>query len=917
MAFPVTPLTPTVELYLNGAWTDISNYVYVEDGITISRGRQDEQSSVEPSTCHLTLNNRDGRFSPRNPAGAFYGQLGRNTQLRVGVNLGQPRLVIPAFADSATTPDSAGLSITGDIDLRIDLRLPTWGPSNVGGARNLLQKFGSAGQRSYRLLLTSIGTAQIEWSADGTAYTTVNSTVSVPRTTGRQALRATLDVDNGAGGKTVTFYTAPTIAGPWTQLGTPVTSAGTTSIFDSSTAVSISGSGSAVTEVYGVEIRQGIDGTVRANPDFTALADGATSFADGAGNTWSLGGAASITNRRTRFVGEVSSWPVAWDTSGNDVRVAVEAAGILRRVGQGASALRSAFYRAATGATPAGSLQAYWPCEDAEGSTLFASAISGAPAMTIVSGSPTFASDESFEASEPLPVSNNAVLAGYVPAHTDSGKAQVRWLAKIPTGVATDTIIMSVYFLGGTIYRADLLVSATGSLNMHLYDRSLALVSSTGYAAFGALDQERRYSMELTQSGANINFGIVTLAPGASTGNVWSSSAASQTFGTVGSVVFSRGGDMPSTVFGHVMVQNDVTSIFDLSEVLDAYAGEAAGSRVSRLCAEESYGFTDLGLSAASSALGPQARATFLELVSEAADSDYGVLSESRSEAAIAYRPRRAMFSQSAALTLAYGDIDSITPTDDDQLVRNDITVERVGGSSARATLQTGALSVLAPPNGVGRYEEQLSLSLFSDPQTSLHASWRLAHGTVDEPRYPTVHLDLSASAFSSSGSKTSDILDLGLGDLLVITDPPAWLPPDSIRQIVLGYSERIEPFSYEMELNCAPATAWQVGVYDQGSPATRYSATGATLSAGITSTATGAGALSIVTPAGQPLWTSSAGDFPLDIVIGGERITLSAIAATASPQSATVSARSVNGVVKAHLAGAAIQVADSAVYGL
>lgn len=54
-----------------------------------------------------------------------------------------------------------------------------------------------------------------------------------------------------------------------------------------------------------------------------------------------------------------------------------------------------------------------------------------------------------------------------------------------------------------------------------------------------------------------------------------------------------------------------------------------------------------------------------------------------------------------------------------------------------------------------------------------------------------------------------------------------------------------------------------------------------------------------------------------MKITVGGEVITLSAIAATASPQSATVSARSVNGVVKAHLAGAAVDIADPVFYAL
>lgn len=72
------------------SWTtDITSYVHVrEGGIRITRGRQNEQSQSQPSSCTLLLNNRDGRFSRLNPLGAYYGQLTKNTPIRVRANPG-------------------------------------------------------------------------------------------------------------------------------------------------------------------------------------------------------------------------------------------------------------------------------------------------------------------------------------------------------------------------------------------------------------------------------------------------------------------------------------------------------------------------------------------------------------------------------------------------------------------------------------------------------------------------------------------------------------------------------------------------------------------------------------------------------------------------------------------------------------
>ena len=79
------PLPVLVEILLNGTWTDITSFAYIRDGITITGGRVDENSTPSPATVTLTLNNTDGRFSPNYTGGAYYPYLVRNTQLRLSV----------------------------------------------------------------------------------------------------------------------------------------------------------------------------------------------------------------------------------------------------------------------------------------------------------------------------------------------------------------------------------------------------------------------------------------------------------------------------------------------------------------------------------------------------------------------------------------------------------------------------------------------------------------------------------------------------------------------------------------------------------------------------------------------------------------------------------------------------------------
>lgn len=86
--FPDTLLVLRVELFINGAWVDVSTYVKYEEKITIVYGRSGEQSEAPPSTCRLTFKNGSRQLSPRNTASDFYPYLNRSTKLRVWLNAG-------------------------------------------------------------------------------------------------------------------------------------------------------------------------------------------------------------------------------------------------------------------------------------------------------------------------------------------------------------------------------------------------------------------------------------------------------------------------------------------------------------------------------------------------------------------------------------------------------------------------------------------------------------------------------------------------------------------------------------------------------------------------------------------------------------------------------------------------------------
>lgn len=923
MSFPSTPLGLVVELFIDGAWEDVTSYVYggERDDVVITRGKTSEGSEVEPSRCHLVVNNRDGRFSPRNPTGAYYGLIGRNTPCRVRLTTAPARyLLFPAEFSEATAPDSANLSITGDIDIRVDIQRDDW-TQDVG----LASKYGQAGnQRSWALTLEADGTVRLYWSPDGTLAARVTATstaaVTIP-TSGRLAIRATLDVNNGAAGKTVTFYTSSTIDGTWAQLGSAVTTAGTTSIFDSTTVVGlgwidIAGYDSPIGRFYGFELYGSLNGSSkRADVGLSLATANAGTFTDDSAVVWTLANAsgatftpAAIVTPDVRFVGEVSEWPQRWDVSGRDVWVPLEASGLLRRLTQGASPLTSTLYRGLTTlATPP---QAYWPCEDGEDATSIASGLAGGQVMS-VSGGADMAASSDFKCSSPIPVTTDVgQWSGGVDTYPDNGELLVWWLMKIPTaGAANGQSIVTIHTTG-TVSQWDVIWSTGGSIGLQGKDRDGAVVLALSSFAFGIDGETVRFSLDMTQVGADIDWGLSSLnvgGGGALGGG--GGTLAGKTFGRVTWVLVNPGGLNPDIAVGHIAVHDEVLSLTALQDQLDAYVGESALARIERLCEEQDVAFRAHGDVVDASDVGAQLPAELVTLLRDAADADGGILFEPRDFAGLAYRPRESLYRQAPRAELNYDSahLSSIEPTDDDQHVRNDITVQRAGGSSARAVETDGPLSIEAPPDGVGRYDEAVTLNLYLDTQLEDAAGWRLHLGTVDEARFPTIGCNLARSVFVASSTLSRSVEDLDVGDRLTIADPPAWLPPDDISLLVQGTVETLGNFTETIDVNCAPETPYgQVAIYDDD--LSRYTSDGTVTAEALDTTETGVD----VTTASGPVWSHADGNF--QIVVGGEVMTVTAISGAGSAQTLTVT-RSVNSVVKSHASGAEVALYPTRVY--
>lgn len=723
--YPSGDLDARVELLLGDTWTDVTAAA-MPDGAQyadIAGGLEDGAQAASPGTLTLAWDNPDGDFSPRNAAGPYFGLLRQNIAARVSVAApdGTYLRLEDDAVSSVSCPDSAGVSITGSIDIRVLADISDW-----RGGPLLASKWGSSTDKSWALALNDTGT--LHWTYwTGSQLLTKDS--SVPVQFRYQAYRVVLTADDGAGGHISTLYTGPTLDGPWTQLGDAATVAGTVSIADSTAPVTIGyGTGYLVTDahpylgltgaVYGFRMYDGT-GTLKAEADFTAQTADASSFTDGQGNTWTLSGSAAITDRDYRLYGELSQLQPTVDTSGGQAQVTAQISGLLRRLQQGKappvdSPMKRASITQASPYTPV----AYWPWEDAAGSSQLAPAIGALPVL--FDGSPQLAADSSFACSGALPLLNGARLRAHIQPYSGATALVARFLLRLGTLPASGGQVLMRLATTGTCRELTLRAYNGGGLGLSGWAADGSNVFDTGGVAFALGSTPVWVSVEATPVSGGQQYAIVTLQPGGSSGTAQSLTPAvpasgtplTNTFFSVNAAVTITGGSVSSvvvngvsvgsgpgtytvgagqaikltyssapswtwgvsggthgnatgvtvnpasfwtdTAFGHLSVQSAWVSLFSLAGPLRAWLGELAADRFARLCGELGITPRIYGPRGASAAMGIQGIDTAWNLLNECAGADQGLIYEPRETAGLGYRVLASMLNQDPAVTFSY-----------------------------------------------------------------------------------------------------------------------------------------------------------------------------------------------------------------------------------------------------------------------
>ena len=613
------PLPVSVELLLNGTWTDISQYVYQRDPVQITGGRSNWADTVQPASCTMTLNNADGRFTNGYPGGAYYPYLTRNTRIRVGVT-----------ATSSSGNFYSGYRFIGDV--------PDWPPqSDISGndiyvqitASGPLRRInngadqGSALERYYASLTGPFAPIAY-WPCEEDSNT-------VPAGSG--------DIGSASGGPYMVITGTPTWKAVAFDGSNPM------GVFNKSVWTGVTGTfNSSGDDIYLVPgTYMWTAGTTTVNAKVWAASGG------GGGGGGNGGGGGEFAQETTLAVTPGNSYPVVVGAGGSGAAasktnafsgkagassvftgdaVTVRAHG--GPGGQGSGGTGSAtpggtgstntvHFNGGTGGVGAsghatdgggGGGSSAGTASAGNGGGNGTSGVAGGGGAAVTGGGAggnggSFANGSpggspggggggggfKFETRQNYGGGNGAngkVELVYTPQSVPAWNV-VRCVVLVPPhGGQNSSVLLRATSSSTTLARLDLIYGTGGVLALHGFNSSSSLVVNSGNVSWNIDGQVVMVSVELQQSGANVNWAMRAVLPGSSTliGSA-TGTLTSATVGNITQIIANPNGNLTKTAMGHISLQYSLVPLINVSSHLNAHIGEMGIDRFIRLANEQ------------------------------------------------------------------------------------------------------------------------------------------------------------------------------------------------------------------------------------------------------------------------------------------------------------------------------------------
>ena len=665
------------------AWTDISAFVNMTDGVQITTGRADEYATVQTGTCRVSLDNSDGRFTPGNVSSPYYPNVKIRKKLRVSYR-------DPAVAGNMVDAEDASFEggTVGGWDGAFGSSVANSSVRAFSGTKSLLVTWPTATSGS------ALGPT-ITGLVIGRVYT-ISAYVWVP-----------------VGSPAVSFGSmTSSVTGAWQRLTSTFTAAQVTNSLGIATTAPTAGQ-----QVW-------LDGVM--------LDEGTT--------------AAAFTTAampiRYRSTGYVEEWPTDWPTGGDTYSTAqVTSADRFKRLGQSAK-LRSIIEQEYVSDAPS----AYFALGEPSGSTTagdvsknavgFLTATQVGTGGTLTFGTNTGPPTDAMSAPAfaPADVSNGLNLVKSGLSLNPGGI--------FPTSATFEASILSTVTSRGVLRAtgsggyAELSINGTGKLQIAAFDGG----TTTTAASAGSVNDGATHNVAMVVTQTLVTayldgVSVATLTP------TWVYVPLFTQL-TVGGVVGSLFAGTISHVAAFGSALTAARLLVHRAACTTGFSGERSDQRIARLAgyagilpAEMNL---EVGLSTSIAHVDITGAAP-LQAMQDVAATEGGVLFVD-SEGLLTFHARSHRYNTVSTLTITAPDADpSLRFISNDQLLVNDVTAGRAGGATIRAV---NAASVA----DYGTAAVNLTLLTTSDAEVADAANWKANASSDVTPRLPNLTVDLLTS---------------------------------------------------------------------------------------------------------------------------------------------------------------------------
>lgn len=595
--------------------------------------------------------------------------------------------------------------------------------------------------------------------------------------------------------------------------------------------------------------------------------------------TWH--GAAGTYERGTAFV---NGWAIQPNAGLEDVTVPVVATGRLRRLRRSNKTVKSALSLTIPGTLPL----YWWPFEDGAAASQLASGLAGGRPVFIPSNV-TLGATAAPGSAASVDFSNGGQLAAAVTTSATGWRVAFGFS---PKTVTASYVPLHWVTSSGIVWEIEVSTTATAT-DVTFGTSSPVITYDTGILPAWPVGSWHEIIIDAAQNGANVDVTFIVdgnpiVIPSAFTSMTlggwtsWIANPTTPTFTAATSSAFNMTA---------LAIWAPWSSAVDLYQALQGYAGELATARATRIGAAVGIPITVVSGTVPAQPMGPQGVGTVANILAACESVDNALLHDGGNLGNLVFVSGAALYNAATVLTLDFvrNEIsDGLAGTLDDQSLVNSWTISRPGGSSSTST---NAASLAIDDD----YDQADSPNIATDAQAQTIADWRDHVDSYETMRFYAIGIDIRRNPELAQA-----ITGMTLPARLNPTSLPTPVYPfGDLSQFIVGYTETLDSVIWQLVFNCVSATPYRIAAIQDPTNPWVLDMGSSTLNTGINKTVL---SMQIATASG-PLLSTVGADYPRDVYLDGEQITITSVSGGSSPQTAVIK-RSINGVSKSHVAG-------------